>query len=228
MRSQAELSKLDFAPSIIFDVGANRGSTVAHTKEIFPNAVIHAFEPDSGTFSGLYDRFKEDKSVVLNQMALNNVRGKVLMRAAPGSFINRIIKKAPEKIPSEHVEGETGDHYCRERAIDHIDFLKIDAEGADMKVLQGFENMLDAKKIDFVQVECGTDPSNRVHVELQRFMAFMFKKGYGLYDLYDVRRDPKLKHERIKNAWCCNALFKVSRPVEVADHEAEELEEQDA
>ncbi|MCJ2128455.1 FkbM family methyltransferase [Methylobacterium sp. E-045] len=103
----------------------------------------------------------------------------------------------------------------------------MDAEGADLKVLQGFEDMLDAKKINFVQVEGATDPSNRVHIELQRFMAFMFKKGYGLYGLYDIHRDPKLKNEKIKNASCCNALFKISRPVEVADQGAEELEEQD-
>ncbi len=30
---------------MIFDVGANRGNTVAQYLELFPEAIIHAFEP---------------------------------------------------------------------------------------------------------------------------------------------------------------------------------------
>jgi FkbM family methyltransferase len=44
-----------------------------------------------------------------------------------------------------------------ESSIGHIDFLKIDAEGHDLQVLQGLANFLTPSKIDLIYVEMGED-----------------------------------------------------------------------
>ena len=49
----------------------------------------------------------------------------------------------------------TGDQFCLEHGIAEIDFLKIDVEGAEQHVLQGFEQMLSRQSIDIIQFEYG-------------------------------------------------------------------------
>src|SRR5689334_18893057 len=53
---------------VIFDLGANRGDTVATYRELFPKANIYAFEPFPGSFDCLKGRFGTDKGVSLNQV----------------------------------------------------------------------------------------------------------------------------------------------------------------
>ncbi len=50
---------------------------------------------------------------------------------------------------------ETIDHFCEQRGIEKIDYLKIDTEGAELRVLQGAERMLREHKITALQFEYG-------------------------------------------------------------------------
>ena len=45
----------------------------------------------------------------------------------------------------------TGDQYIFEHGIDMVDFLKIDVEGAEWDVLEGFANAFTAKKVQMVR-----------------------------------------------------------------------------
>ena len=40
----------DWAPSLVFDVGANVGQTVADVVRRFPECKVHAFEPSPASF----------------------------------------------------------------------------------------------------------------------------------------------------------------------------------
>ncbi len=48
---------------------------------------------------------------------------------------------------------ETGDRFCTKHSIEHIGFLKIDAEGYDLDVLTGFARMLSEGRIDLAEAE---------------------------------------------------------------------------
>lgn len=52
-----------------------------------------------------------------------------------GDEVFPIVKKIPMEV-------RTVDWFCKERALDHIDYLKIDVEGAEYDVLSGAANML--------------------------------------------------------------------------------------
>ena len=56
---------------------------------------------------------------------------------------------------SEDIFLKTGCDYIEEHAIKHIDLLKIDVEGHELKVLQGFEKYLSVDFIDYIQFEYG-------------------------------------------------------------------------
>ena len=43
--------------------------------------------------------------------------------------------------------------FCGQARISHIDLLKIDTEGHDLKVIEGFQSMIDSAQIDVIQFE---------------------------------------------------------------------------
>jgi hypothetical protein len=47
----------------------------------------------------------------------------------------------------------TGDEVCRLLHINKIDFIKIDAEGHDYEVIQGFSGMLASGRVTIIQFE---------------------------------------------------------------------------
>ena len=54
---------------IIIDVGANKGQSIKGLK-IFPNCAIHSFEPNYLEYKNIKEKFKLDKSIVINNFAL--------------------------------------------------------------------------------------------------------------------------------------------------------------
>lgn len=90
-----------------------------------------------------------------------------------------------------------GDDYCEKHEIDSINFLKIDTEGSEHLVLQGFDRMLTGKKIDVIQFEYGN-----INIE-SKFLLYdyhkLFRKlgyvvgkvypGYTEFREYDMSND---------------------------------------
>ena len=60
---------------IIFDVGANKGQSIRRYKKIFPNSIIHSFEPNKKEVEKLIVKYKNDNSVVLNNVAVGEKPG---------------------------------------------------------------------------------------------------------------------------------------------------------
>ena len=58
------------------------------------------------------------------------------------------------------MECKTLDTLCKELSLDHIDYLKIDAEGAELKIIQGAKNLLMRHNIKYVQFEYGLPDEN--------------------------------------------------------------------
>jgi hypothetical protein len=56
----------------------------------------------------------------------------------------------------EAISLKTLDGFCSEQGIEKIDFLKIDVEGHELFVLKGAAQMLQSKKIRFIQFEFGS------------------------------------------------------------------------
>jgi FkbM family methyltransferase len=63
------------------------------------------------------------------------------------------IRRGEQRLVSCPVR--RGDEYCREHGINVIDILKIDVEGAEHLVLNGFGDLWDQGKIGLVQFEYG-------------------------------------------------------------------------
>lgn len=138
----------------VFDVGANVGEWSLHALEKFPRAELHAFEIVPSTFEQLRRRLPRDPRVNLNPFGLSDDIGRVGVNLYSSNLISSMFP-LDEEVPVDRIECpvERGADYAAGRAIDRIDLLKIDVEGAEGKVLAGFEPMISQGCIRLIQFE---------------------------------------------------------------------------
>lgn len=167
---------------VLFDVGANVGNWTDMAKNLFPRATIHAFELNPKIALTLTDRFSGIKNIHIHPFGLAAAAGKVDFFAYPGeaSVLSGLRAPLHSHVPHtrETAEVRTGDEVCREQGIAQIDFLKVDAEGADFEVLSGFDKMLTGQKISVIQFE------HQGGRYLRDFYDFLEPKGYAIGKLY--------------------------------------------
>lgn len=157
---------------ILFDVGANIGQTINRFKKLSKEAIIHSFEPIKKDFQVLQYKFKDDKNIFLNNIALGEKeyeKKKLFSNNLPGSSsFSKLIPKTewikrrsfthnidPEKAFDKEVECKvmTLDDYCKNKQIQKIDVLKIDTQGYEDKVLVGAKKLIENKKINYIEIE---------------------------------------------------------------------------
>lgn len=154
----SNLSALNF--KVIFDVGCNVGEWSQTAVRYFPAAHIHCFELSEGTFETLSENLK-GPNFVLNNMGMGDKDAVVEYKDyGENSKVNTLLVNATyhdRKIDFQIKRAtiRSGHSYCAEKGVDHIDFLKIDVEGADHLVLEGFGDLLQKKAIRVIQFEYG-------------------------------------------------------------------------
>lgn len=186
----AVLTKLaDIQPfTTIFDVGANKGDWSLIASELFPQATIHSFEIVPETYNRFVKNCGHRQNIVCHNVGLSNIEGTATVFLSPNndtvstcvpSFVDHFREYQPQTCEAKVT---TGDAYCADRCIETIDFLKIDVEGYEDKVLKGFEGMLTKNSIRVIQFEYGY-----VNIDTH----FLLK------DFYDYLRDFKMKVGKI-------------------------------
>lgn len=148
--------------AVIFDVGANVGDYAREVSEVFGEQVeLHCFEPSKATFEELTRRTATISGVVLNQLGVGSTTTTAtLYTDGDGSTLASMYPRDLERFnrsmdQTESIELVSVDDYCHERAIDHIDLLKLDIEGNELEALRGATKMIDEERIDFIQLEFG-------------------------------------------------------------------------
>jgi FkbM family methyltransferase len=143
---------------VAFDIGANSGDWTASALEINPALEVHAFEPSRATFQILSAR-PFPPNVHRNAFGLGDAaEERELFVYEDGSGANALYRRrglAHQPAKSERVSLRTFDDYCREAAVDRVDFAKIDVEGHELTVLRGARGMLAAGAVGVVQFEYG-------------------------------------------------------------------------
>ncbi|MBX2963076.1 MAG: FkbM family methyltransferase [Cyclobacteriaceae bacterium] len=190
------------SPKIIFDVGANVGNYAELVIRTNPQVNLYCFEPVSATFENLERNlgkhsnkrilalkkglFKENISHEINiypgheHASLFDIRG----------IDHKIVKR-------ESIELITFDSFVEQQKIEHVDFVKLDLEGAEMDAIKGMHQSLLSKKIRAIQFEYGY-----INITSKNLLAdyYDFFKAYDyilgkIYPKTVEFRDYKFKHE---------------------------------
>lgn len=174
----------DTQPTTVLDVGANRGDWTAQVLEIMPKAKVHAFEPVAECWEAVHARFSDDPRVTVQQLALTSSgRESLEMFSSGHSTLASAVARPDVDAPGFMVEALSGDEYLKRAALGTVDLLKIDVEGHDLAVLQGFSGALQRQAIGVVQFEF-TAWAAIARVWLADFYALLDSCGYAVGKVY--------------------------------------------
>ena len=184
---------------IIFDVGANIGQTISRFKKINIECIVHSFEPVKEDFEVLQKKFSNDKSIILNNIALgekdctrdlyiNNLPGsssfyKLIPETQWVKERSKTHKNDPKRVFKESVNLKmtTLDSYCEKNHILKIDILKIDTQGYEDKILQGAKRLLETKSISYIEIEIIFNDIYEKKLNFLEIEQYLIPKGYELF-----------------------------------------------
>lgn len=173
---------LTFFPDLVFvDVGANIGTYTVIAAET--GAKVWAFEPHPLTFANL------QKNVALNDLdqvtcfnyAVSNNVGTVHFSDFSESALNRIDENGVLSVVSA-----TLDQMCENRKFSKC-IVKIDVEGNDFLVLQGFEKYFGCAAVFFI--ESDQSPEVQQWMNTRGYLGpYYFHKKQNVFTAYPPRR----------------------------------------
>lgn len=161
--SAGELKLFELLPKIkvVFDVGAR---TDLEYYKIRPNCEYHLFEPNPEFVESLIEQAKDIPNIQINAFGLGDVEGMYQYNYGQQMFLGGEGTAVTGNI---ELPIKTLDWYCKERNIKQIDFLKIDTEGYDYKVLLGATETI--PKCRFIQYEHWNDKEEFVRLLSDKF-----------------------------------------------------------
>lgn len=189
---------------VIFDVGAHVGETALYLHQFFPKGRIHAFEFVPATARQLHENVRRRPNIQVHVQALGR---SVETRQVPLQTYSKVNSlrfgenQAPRSAAAEilPVPVTTVDAFCAAHGIARIELLKTDAEGFDLMILEGAEDMITARKIPFIfsEVTFNDTDEQQPFAPLHQFLA---GHGYHLCGFYE----PYVNQSRLS---FCNALY---------------------
>ena len=184
--------KIKLPIGVIFDVGANIGQTSLKYSKHFPSAKIFAFEPIQSTFDQLNINTKGIKNITLIKSALGPKSGKVKISLFDDTLsvlnsLNQLAMNSATHSKKEMIEVMTGDEFCQLNHISKIDLLKIDTEGYELSVLEGFKQMLTQNKIKALYCEVGFSKQNKRNTLINEIIDFANQNNFVFCGLYEIQ-----------------------------------------
>jgi len=198
--------------SVVFDVGAHTGEWTRHALSVKPGLNVHCFEPSRDNFASL-SRNVSSPTVTCNRFGLSSEKGErhlFVYRSAPGLhslYQRRGLENGwglATPAETETVELDTLEHYCAERRIGKIDFLKVDVEGHELEVFKGGRSLFAEDRVGMVQFEyggCNID-SKVLLKDLFEFFAGMHYRFYKIFPeklKFVERYDQRLENFKYQN-----------------------------
>jgi FkbM family methyltransferase len=162
MIQHAVLSRTEH--SVIIDCGANTGqwsvSLLSAFDQLEHSSTLRlvCFEPSTYTHellsNNLESVIRPDLTITVEKLALSSQSGETALSIVhPGAGVNSLVEVPGTIVGAETITRTTLTNYAASNAIDHIDLLKIDAEGHDMDVMLGAMPLFIDHAIKVVQFE---------------------------------------------------------------------------
>lgn len=147
---------------IVFDVGANIGDHAKYILKINPDVKVYCFEPVLNTYNKLINNltpYIEKGKVIANNYGLSSEDGDADMfiyEELSGNnslHFNQVYNLNQKDLNKEKIRLTTLTKYVSENNITKIDYLKIDVEGHESKVIEGASELIEKKLIKCIQFE---------------------------------------------------------------------------
>lgn len=189
------LSRLDkngYDFNVFYDVGANIGTWSQEIQKIFPAAQFEMFEPLANKVKDLDSNSllsKLGNTCHLHDIGLSDENGKGKIKflgdRGVGSSILILESDSRKNIEYINIEIHRMDDYVKKNNLPYPDFIKLDVQAAEMKVLMGADKCMNNAK--FILLESwarrGYGPETPLFHELANFL---YKKDYVLFEILSI------------------------------------------
>lgn len=182
--------------STAFDVGANIGLyTLLFSALVGPKGQVHAFEPEPDNYARLELHLALNAAVNVRAepLALFSEQGEVSLNVFPlglGPWHSLGWPRLPdpyrpgtivEPTDTIKVKATSLDAYVAEHAIERIDLLKVDVEGAEYDVLLGARALLASGRIGAILFEVSLPQVEAMGHEANAIFEHLASFGYRSY-----------------------------------------------
>ena len=175
---------------VVFDIGANIGAYCVPIGRSRPDAQVHAFEPIdlNGSLIQVSLHLNRLQNVQLVRKCVSDSAGRVEFSLAEDRAYSSMIDTG-RKAELRRFMCDTVplDQYCEEQGGIRPDIVKIDVEGAELKVLQGATQLFadPSRRPKLVLIELYDQNLTAFGTSIDEVTAWMTGRGYDSYVLIE-------------------------------------------
>lgn len=177
-----KLARYGFCPQTIIDVGAYEGEWTQKIKKFFPSAEVLMIEAlPKNTYLEKIQRELEGVSFCIELLGSQTGLQKTFFECETGSSYYE-ENSSVEKTPTVR-QTKTLDDVLQEKrfVLRHPSLLKIDAQGAELDILDGARKNL--AFFEFIYLELPVVRYNLMAPDLEAYIRYMAAAGYRLWDI---------------------------------------------
>lgn len=186
---------------VVIDAGANIGwYTLAMARAVGPSGLVYAFEPADEELTRLRSnvRLNELENVRIKPLALAENEGWATLSDTLDAGTT-YVGGGKRRIATTSL-----DRLVADEELKRVDFIKMDVEGSELRVLRGARELLRRFR-PMLMVELEPAPLLRMATDPQSVIAFLRSEGYELRELVRGRLAP-LRHDVLpRNAFAVPA-----------------------
>lgn len=188
------IKKMGLSPKHIVDIGANHGTWTREVLQYFPDAHYTLIEPQEWLKPSFQDLLDTNSKIAYHAVGAGSENGSfkftIVDRNDSCSF--RYTEEEANKMGYKQVEIPiiTLNDLVKSNNLPIPDIVKIDAEGLDIEVLKGANELFG--KTEIFMVEAGV-VIKEFDNSFLKMINFMDENGYRLFEITDLNRPLALK-----------------------------------
>ena len=180
----------------VMDVGANLGLySLLASRAVGPSGKVYAFEPVPEIFARLKEHIALNNAanVIPVPIALSNEKGvaKMSVRGSGSSFFRHLSNEFVE------VQVERLDDFVEREGIERVDAIKIDVEGAELKVIRGADKTIRHNK-PILMVEFNLFTLQAAGVTPEELFETIVNYGYNAFV---IRHGKAIPTDKVIEPW---------------------------
>jgi FkbM family methyltransferase len=182
---------------VVFDVGANNGSSTIPIAKNEPNTIVFAFEPTPKLIEDIQSQITDIQNYIVTEVAVSNFNGTADFNLAEFydwgcSSLLEFSDKAqthwgydpPFKITNKiKVNVITLKEFIEANNISNIDYLHIDTQGSDLNVLIGMGDYINIVNEGVMEAASSDDILYNGQNTKEQCVSFLESNGFKILNI---------------------------------------------